>query len=221
MRVYELMTRDVVAVTPDTPLKEVARLMVDRGISGVPVIDDEGIVLGVISESDFLIKERGREHVSASPLVWIVGDTRQSRHERALIAARTAKEAMTTPPVTIEGKLASVREATIVMAERQINRLPVTESGRLVGIITRGDILRLYARSDETIGAAVRDSLRAADGIVVEGVEQGVVTLAGTAASQAMADRVIRIAEAVDGVVAVDGERVKWLEKPQLTAPPL
>lgn len=189
MRVYELMTREVVAVTPDTPLKEVARRMVDNGISGVPVIDEEGVVLGVISESDFLIKERGREHVSASPLVWI------------------------------EGKLASVREATAVMAERQINRLPVTESRRLVGIITRGDILRLHARSDETIVAAVRDSLRAADGIVVEGVDQGVVRLAGTAASQAMAIAVVRIAEAVDGVVAVDADRLKWSESPQVIAP--
>jgi hypothetical protein len=73
-----------------------------------------------------------------------------------------------------------------------------------VGIITRGDVLRLYARSDETIVAAVRDSLQAADGIVVEAVEQGVVRLAGTAESQAMASAVVRIAEAADGVVAAD-----------------
>ena len=85
-----------------------------------------------------------------------------------------------------------------------------------MGIITRGDVLRLYARSDETIVAAVRDSLQAADGIVVEAVEQGVVRLAGTAESQAMASAVVRIAEAVDGVLAADADRLEWSESPQL-----
>jgi osmotically-inducible protein OsmY len=88
-----------------------------------------------------------------------------------------------------------------------------------VGIITRGDVLRLYARSDETIVAAVRDSLQAADGIVVEAVEQGVVRLAGTAESQAMASAVVRIAEAADGVVAADADRLEWSESPQLITP--
>lgn len=214
MRVYELMTRDVVAVTPDTPLKEVARLMVDRGISGVPVVDEEGTVLGVVSESDFTLKKRGREYVSTSPLAWIFGDARRLRHERALIEARTARDAMTAPAVTIEGKVASVREAAVVMAEHKINRLPVTESGRLVGIITRGDILRLYARPDEAVLAELRNRLRAIDGVVVEGVEHGVVRLAGVAPSRGVADAAVGIAESVDGVVAVDAERLTWSEEP-------
>jgi CBS domain-containing protein len=213
VRVYDLMTRDPVAVKPHTPLKEVARLLLEHGFSGVPVVDDEGIVVGVISESDFMLKERGRDYVPSSALAWLLGESKQVKHERDLVEARTAGEAMTAPAVTIEGRIASIREAAITMAERNINRLPVTEDGRLVGIITRGDLLRVYAEPDAKVADAVRVALRAADGVDVEGVENGVVTLAGTAASQAMAETVIRVAEAVDGVVAVDADRLTWNEQ--------
>jgi CBS domain-containing protein len=213
VRVYDLMTRDPVAVKPGTPLKEVARLLLEHGFSGVPVVNDDDIVVGVISESDFMLKERGRDYVPSSALAWLLGESKQVKHERDLVEARTAGEAMTAPAVTIEGRIASIREAAITMAERNINRLPVTEDGRLVGIITRGDLLRVYAEPDAKVADTVRAALRAADGVDVEGVENGVVTLAGTAASQAMAETVIRVAEAVDGVVAVDADRLTWNEQ--------
>lgn len=214
MRVYDLMTRDPLAVKPETPLKEVAHLLVEHGFSGVPVVDDANVVVGVISESDFMVKERGREYVPSSALSWLLGDTKQVRHERDIVEARTAGQAMSSPPITIEGRIASIREAAITMAERNINRLPVTEDGRLVGIITRGDLLRVYAQPDTQLAEAVREALRSADGIFVESVENGVVRLAGTAASEAMAETTIRIAEAVDGVLAVDAEALTWRERP-------
>ena len=219
MRVYDLMTRDPVAVKPDTPLKEVAHILVEHGFSGVPVVDDDNVVIGVVSESDFMIKERGREYVPRSALSWLLGDSPQIRHEREIVEARTAGQAMSAPPITIEGRIASVREAAITMAERNINRLPVTEDGRLVGIITRGDLLRVYAQPDAQLADAVREALRSADGIIVESVENGVVRLAGTAASEAMAETTIRIAEAVDGVLAVDAEALNWLERPVAPVP--
>lgn len=219
MRVYDLMTRDPVAVKPDTPLKEVAHILVEHGFSGVPVVDDDNVVIGVVSESDFMIKERGREYVPSSALSWLLGDSPQIRHEREIVEARTAGQAMSAPPITIEGRIASVREAAITMAERNINRLPVTEDGRLVGIITRGDLLRVYAQPDAQLADAVREALRSADGIIVESVENGVVRLAGTAASEAMAETTIRIAEAVDGVLAVDAEALNWLERPAAPVP--
>lgn len=219
MRVYDLMTREPVAVKPDTPLKEVAHILVEHGFSGVPVVDDDNVVIGVVSESDFMIKERGREYVPSSALSWLLGETRQIRHEREIVEARTAGQAMSAPPITIEGRIASVREAAITMAERNINRLPVTEDGRLVGIITRGDLLRVYAQPDAQLADAVREALRSADGIIVESVENGVVRLAGTAASEAMAETTIRIAEAVDGVLAVDAEGLNWRERPAEPVP--
>ena len=214
MRVYDLMTRDPLAVKPETPLKEVAHLLVEHGFSGVPVVDDANVVVGVISESDFMVKERGREYVPSSALSWLLGDSKQVRHERDIVEARTAGQAMSSPPITIEGRIASIREAAITMAERNINRLPVTEDGRLVGIITRGDLLRVYAQPDTQLAEAVREALRSADGIFVESVENGIVRLAGTAASEAMAETTIRIAEAVDGVLAVDAEALTWQERP-------
>ena len=212
MRVYDLMTPDPVAVKPDTRLQAVARLLVEHRIGGVPVIDDEGRVLGVLSESDFAIKERGRDHVTSSSLAWILGETREVRRQQQVVAARTAGEAMSRPAITVEGRLASVREAAIVMIEHRINRLPVTEQGRLVGIVTRGDLVRVFARSDAELLEAVRDALRSADGIAVHGVEGGVVRLGGTAASGAMAATAIRIAESVDGIVGVDVEDLIWQE---------
>ena len=219
MRVYDLMTRDAIAVKPETPLKEVAQLLVEHGFSGVPVVDDDNVVVGVISESDFMLKERGREYVPSSALSWLLGETRQVRHEREIVEARTAGQAMSSPPITIEGRIASIREAAITMAERNINRLPVTEDGRLVGIITRADLLRVYAQPDAQLAETVRDALRSADGIIVESVENGVVRLAGTAASQAMAETSIRIAEAVDGVLGVDAEALNWQERPAERVP--
>jgi CBS domain-containing protein len=213
------MTRDAIAVKPGTPLKEVAQLLVEHGFSGVPVVDDDNVVVGVISESDFMLKERGREYVPSSALSWLLGETRQVRHEREIVEARTAGQAMSSPPITIEGRVASIREAAITMAERNINRLPVTEDGRLVGIITRADLLRVYAQPDAQLAEAVRDALRSADGIVVESVENGIVRLAGTAASQAMAETSIRIAEAVDGVLGVDAEALNWEERPAERVP--
>lgn len=214
MRVYDLMTRDPVAVKPDTPLKEVAHLLVEHGFSGVPVVDDDGVVVGVVSESDFMLKERGRGHAPSSALSWLLGESTEIRHEREIVGARTAGQAMSAPPITIEGRIASIREAAITMAEHDINRLPVTEGGRLVGIITRADLLRVYAQPDAQLAETVRDALRSADGVFVESVENGIVHLAGTAASEAMAETTIRIAEAVDGVLAVDAEGLSWQERP-------
>ena len=209
MRTIDVMTRDVVAVRPDTPLKEVAQLLVEHGIGGVPVVADDGAVVGVVSESDFLIKERGEAYVRQSRLARLFG---HADPDAAKLTARTAGEAMTSPAVTIDSAIASVREAAIVMAERGVNRLPVTDGGRLVGIITRGDIVRIFARSDQEIAQRVRRALHGVDTLLVESVRDGVVTLAGTLPSRALATRVAEIARAVDGVVAVDTERLTWTE---------
>jgi CBS domain-containing protein len=212
VRICDLMSRDVITVRPETPLKEVARLLAEHAVSGLPVVSESNVVVGVVSESDFMIKERGRANIPRSPLRWLLGDTER---ELARVEATTAGEVMTTPPITIEGRFASVREAAIVMAGHNINRLPVTESGTLVGIITRGDLLRVYTRSDETIEAAARDALRAVESIVIEGVHEGIVTLVGTGESKALVETTVQIAEAIDGVVAVDTARLTWREEPE------
>lgn len=90
------------------------------------MVEADGRVVGVILESDFLIKERGRDHAHRSPLHWLRGDRRR---EFERVEATTAGEAMTAPAITIEGRMATVREAATVMAEHRINRLPSRERG--------------------------------------------------------------------------------------------
>lgn len=196
MRISELMTRDVIAATPRTPLKEVVRLMLEHRISGVPVIDNDGIVIGVVSESDLLLKERGREAARPSPLTWLVGEPRDSRHARTVIDATIAESAMSSPAV---------------------NRLPVTDSGHLVGIVSRSDLLRPFLRSDGQIADAVRFALHAADGIQVDSVVRGIVQLSGQAASREMAETAIRVAESIDGVMAVRASRLTFPEPAVVT----
>ena len=211
MRVDEVMTREVITVHPETPLKEVARLLVEHRIGGVPVVDAQDRVLGVVSESDFAIKERGGDYIPHSRLGWLFGDP--GRDAARIVAARTAGEAMTAPAVTIEGRVASLREAAITMVEHDINRLPVTEDGRLVGIITRGDLVRVFVQPDAAIQEKLRAALHSVDGLMVEGVEDGIVTVSGTVESRALAETAIRIAEALDGVVGVNSDRLVWREK--------
>lgn len=148
MRVDELMTREVVTVTPETPLEEVAALLIERRISGVPVRGPDDRVVGIVSERDILYKELGREERSGGPLAWFAVWP-VSAAVRA--NARTAGETMSSPALTIEPS-SRVGAAARLMIERDVDRLPVVEpGGALVGIVTRTDLVRAFAQSkDET-----------------------------------------------------------------------
>ncbi len=136
----EIMTREVVSVHPDTPLAEVAAAMGGRGISGVPVVDDAGRVVGVISEKDFLT------HMGvAKPqnFMVLVASCLQSKGCVALpIKQRRAVDIMTSPAVTVAPE-ASVKEIAALFTGRGLNRVPVTDpAGRLLGLVSRGDLVR-------------------------------------------------------------------------------
>jgi CBS domain-containing protein len=158
LTVRDVMTRPVRSVGVETPLKEVARLLVDTGISGVPVVDASGAVLGVVSEADFLAKEQGVQAIHHRRLARLFGETQEVRAQLAKLAARSAGEAMTTPAVTI-GPARPIHEAAATMIERRINRLPVVEDGRLVGIVTRADLVRAYLRTDEELAQTIREDV--------------------------------------------------------------
>ena len=153
--VGDIMTRSVLAVRPETPLKEVARLLVERRISGLPVVDDAGRVLGVVSEADLLVKEQDPEALPRRPLARIFGDSAETRRLLAKAEARTAGDAMTAPAITIDAGQ-SVHAAAALMIGRKVNRLPVIADGRLVGIVTRADIVRTFVRTDEELAEAIR-----------------------------------------------------------------
>jgi CBS domain-containing protein len=210
VKIRDIMTTTVVTVRPETPLKDVAELLLERRISGVPVVDELGVVLGVVSEADFVTKEAGVDAHRSSWVSWLTGATPEARREEALVAARTAGEAMTTPVVSI-GSERPLSEAAHRMAEYRVNRLPVVDGGMLVGIVTRADVVRAYARSDEDLRRAAVDALHAVDGLDVVGVKDGVVRLSGSVASEALYQAVHKIVQHIDGVVAVDDREVSWI----------
>ena len=156
MKVKDLMTTNVVAVGTETPLKDVADILSEFRISGLPVVSERGTVLGVVSENDILVKERGTEPLRGLVGRLIAGDAVKLE---AKLAAKTAGEAMTSPAVTITADR-PVSAAAAEMVERRINRLPVVdEDGKLVGIVTRADLVKAFARSDEEIIRELRDDV--------------------------------------------------------------
>jgi CBS domain-containing protein len=213
MKVSDVMTRDVVTAHPGTPLKEVARLMATYGISGLPVVDDEGTVVGIVSEADFLIKGRGHHDGRGGALGRLFGSSRETQAERDKIAAATAGELMTSPAITIETD-APVRHAAALMVERHVNRLPVARDGHLVGIVTRADVVRAYLRPDDEIRRLVRDEIVlrtmwiAPETVDVE-VAGGVVHLAGTLDRRSSVETLVGLVQRLDGVVKVESD-LRW-----------
>src|SRR6478735_1042227 len=155
MKVSDVMTRDVVTVEEDTPLKDVAELLLEHDISGVPVVY-EGRVVGVVSETDILYKERGPEGEPRGTISWLL-DAPDANFRRKL-AARTAGEAMSAPPVTIR-PTRPLAQAAAMMLEHRVNRLPVVQGDRLVGLVTRTNMVRAFARSDKEIEQAIREDV--------------------------------------------------------------
>lgn len=205
MRVENVMTQDVVMVAPATPLKEVARLLVERDISGVPVVDAASKqLLGVVSERDLLAKQRVDVGRSDGLLGWFLGeDADVEKHE-----ARTAGEAMTAPAITID-KHRSTAAAAGLMAEHGLKRLPVVHGGEVVGIVTRHDLVRAFARPDSEIERDIKEQviLRSfwlpPDSIEVT-VLRGDVALCGSVDSEAVQAALAAEVARVPGVVSVD-----------------
>lgn len=206
MKVKDVMTRDPVTASPETKLRELALLLTDRQISGVPVVDEDGRCLGVVSEADLLVKQLTRPLSRRLPLEWILGE-RHDAGELRRRAATTAAEAMSAPAITITPDR-PVREAASVMVDRKINRLPVVSDGRLVGIITRSDMVRAYLRLDDEILGAVRaDVIRRTLWLDPSGfevtVEDGIVRIGGLVDRRSTAGILEKLIALVDGVVEV------------------
>ncbi|HUP31893.1 MAG TPA: CBS domain-containing protein [Gaiellaceae bacterium] len=207
MRVQEIMTTDVLTIGPEAPLKDVARILVEHRVSGIPVCDIERRVLGVVSEGDILYKSQARDGRGGA-LAWLLDSGSASAAAKA--AARTVDEAMTAPAITIS-PLRSVDEAARLMTEHGVNRLPVVAGGELVGIVTRADLVRAFTRSD----AAIRDeiveellerTLWLEPGAVHVGVVGGHVRLAGRLQTRSDASLLERLVSRVAGVVSVEPE---------------
>lgn len=204
MNVESLMTSDVVTVGPDTPLKDVAALLTERHISGLPVRAEDGTVLGVVSEADILRTEQGIGPNVGGRFQWLF---RRLDDELDKLHARTAGEAMTAPALTVRPSDPASAAARLMLLHH-INRLPVTCEGKLVGIVTRADLVRAFHRTDAEIEDEIRDDvIRGALWIDPEtlslAVQDGAVTISGPVGTDLDAAAVVSCIRRVPGVVDV------------------
>jgi CBS domain-containing protein len=149
VNVEDVMTRTVVSVDPLTPLAEIAALLSEHRISGVLVRDDAGALLGVVSEADILLQEGGPSE-RAGLFEWLFDEW--SPTDLAKLNATTAAEAMTSPVRRIAPDR-PVAEAARRMLDGNVRRLAVVDGGRLVGIVSRADLVRAFARERLKVGA--------------------------------------------------------------------
>lgn len=206
-KVKDVMTRDVVSFTPDTPFHEVAQTLATHGISGAPVIGTDGRVVGVVSEADVLRKEEFKSSTDQRP--WF--ESRQRREARERAEGSTAAEIMSSPAICVQQD-GTVLEAARLMAQRGVKRLPILAPDRtLAGIVTRGDLMRVFLRSDdqirdEVVNEVMRRCLWQDVNLVQVDVKEGVVTLRGTLDVRSLIPIAVRLTSAVEGVVQVVDE---------------
>jgi CBS domain-containing protein len=210
LTVRDVMASPVITVRRDTPLKDVARLLINHGVSGVPVVDERGAVLGVVSEGDFLVKEQGIGEIHHRRLARLFGESAEAQAQLGKVEARTAGEAMTAPAITVAPGSA-IRDAAALMTRESVNRLPVVEDDRLVGIVTRADLLRAYLRTDEELERVVRDDvvLRMLwlDPATFDiSVKNGEATITGHVERRSTAEIIEHSIRMVPGIVAVHAD---------------
>ena len=201
--VDDVMTTAVVTVAPDAPYRDVVDLLVAHRFSAVPVVDESQRVTGVVSEADLLrkIEYAGDEE----PRLF---EGRRRRGERVKATASSAAQLMSSPAVTVTSGTTLAAAARLMDSER-VKRLPVVDDGgRLIGIVSRSDLLKAHLRPDDEIqadlaGGALRDVVGAEAKSITAQVSQGVVTLTGKVDRWSTTAVVERVTRQVPGVVAV------------------
>ncbi|MFD6912293.1 MULTISPECIES: CBS domain-containing protein [Streptomyces] len=189
--VEDVMTHAVISVDRRTPFKDIVEAMRQWRISALPVLSEEGRVAGVVSEADLLLKAQGAD---------------ESR-------AVSAGQLMTVPAVTVT-KDATIPGAARLMARGHLKRLPVVDGdGRLVGVVSRGDLLKIYLRPDADIAEELRrlimaELIPAGSAMVQVHVADGIVQLDGSIPDPALKDVLVRVARTVPGVVDVTAVRL-------------
>jgi CBS domain-containing protein len=155
VRVEDFMTRRVATVTPDTPILTAARLMLDNHVSGLPVVDGSGRVVGVVTETD-LLRVDGKS-ADGSPWLQMVAGAKGPTSDPAELGARKVEEIMSRQPITVAAS-APITDACHLLTQHRIKRLPVIRDDKLVGVVGRADLLRAFAQSaGKSARAPVRD----------------------------------------------------------------
>lgn len=233
MKAADIMTREVVTVTPDTNVAEIARLMLERGISAVPVVEN-GAPVGIVSEGDLMRRvETGTEpHLSRWLELFLSRDSVAADYVRT--HGRSARDVMTSEVISV-GEATTVAEIAELLESRAIKRVPVlAEDGRLVGIVSRANLLQCLASraappssvtvDDQRIRDALLDELGSQDwagspdpGNVI--VEDGVVHLWGLVRSPEVRKAMVVAATNVPGVKAVEDHMDRNRDHDNMTWP--
>lgn len=200
--IRDVMSTEVVTVGPTASLRDAAQLLVDHRISGLPVVDDAGAVVGVISEADFVSAAGRPGSVGGAILRLLLGD---GRHE----VRGSVGEVMSTHPRTVDPDL-PVAQAAALMSRWKVNRLPVVDGSRLVGIITRADIVRTFTQSDRELTGSVREAVSRFPEVEVVEVRGGIAVLRGRVEHRLMADAATTAAGQTPGIVGVDASALQW-----------
>jgi len=213
MRAADVMSRTVVVVTPETPVNEAARLMLEHRIGGLPVVDLREKVIGLVSDGDLMRRtEAGTERKRPWWLEFLVSNAERAR-DFEKESGRFVRNVMTEGAVTV-AETTPVSEVAEILDARGIKRVPVVREGRLVGIVSRADLLRVLAAmpkrsaaitaDDAALEKAVLSELRRQKWLSVSPstieVDHGVVRIWGRALSQEESDAITVAAENVPGV---------------------
>jgi CBS-domain-containing membrane protein len=200
--VKDVMSTHVIAVRPYAGYKEMAAMLRERRVSAFPVIDDDNKVIGIVSESDLLVKEALEGTVPG-----VLRGLAQ-RHVRSQVTGLTAADLMSRPPVTI-GPDEPASHAARLMYNKRVKRLPVvSEDGTLIGIVTRSDVLSVYRRPDAEVRREIIEDLLPGTFSCDPGqfdvtVTAGVVTITGSPEAAVTGREIVGAARHVEGVVAV------------------
>jgi len=209
--VTDVMTTSVHIAGPQTPFKLLVRLIEENRVSAIPIVDQQGMPIGIVSEADLLLKER-RSELEHEDLAHV----RKRREQRTKADAVVASELMTSPPITVP-VTATLPEAARLMQERNVRRLVVIDgNGRIAGVVSRSDLLQVFLRTDEELRREVKDELipavlLEATGEVRVDVRWNVVTLSGQVDRLSDARILSRMTGDIDGVVSViDHLTYRW-----------
>jgi CBS domain-containing protein len=198
------MTSHVHVARPLTPFKRLVQLIEENRISAVPIVDGQGVPVGIVSESDLLLKERRLELQSGQSLL----HPRLRRAQRAKAVGVVASEIMSTPPITIRSDT-TLPVAARLLQERNVRRLVVVdERGKIAGIVSRSDLLQVFLRTDgelrdEVLSTVIPSMLMSAPEAVRVLVHWNVVTLSGEVDRKSDIEILTRMTREVDGVVDV------------------
>lgn len=205
--VRDVMTRTVVVAPLGATFKELVRLMHGYRVGSVPVVGTDETIVGVVSEGDLLLKR------DPELLEWHLLEGPHRRADRRKALGRVARDLMSAPPITI-GPDATTSEAAHLMRERGLKHLPVVDDhGKILGMVSRVDLLAAFLRSDDAVADEVTHflagRLQDPDAVWVE-VHDGIVRIEGLVEYRTLVQRLVDRIRLMEGVVGVDAERLDW-----------